>query len=67
MTDKVFFLGLNPTDIIGEKECPNGTPIQIDTSGYPPVTVTIHNWENCSLITKTEIIALLTAKGYVEQ
>lgn len=66
MVDKIFNFGTNPTDIIGEFRYTNGEYIQYSTANYPPVTVTVHNWQDISIVNKALIISALTSKGYVE-
>jgi len=67
VVDKQFFLGSDPTPIVDNRTYMDGSPVQASIANYPPVTVTIHEWQNIGIAQQNLIRTELVAGGYVEQ
>jgi len=64
--DKYFKLGNNPSGTLDDFNYNNGEQLSYDVSGYPPITIIIHHWQDISTVNKTLIVVRLSGMGYVE-
>lgn len=65
-TQKLFFLGTSPVGVLDDFLYPSGDQISYDISGYPPITIIIHKWNELGAVQKTQITVRLQTMGYIE-
>lgn len=66
MVDRTFVLGADPTPIVEPRTYMDGSGVQASITGFPPVTVTIHEWQNIGIAQQNLIRTELVAGGYRE-
>jgi len=65
-TQKAFYLGTNPVGVLDDFLYPSGDQISYDIAGYPPITITVHKWNELSTVQQTQITVRLQTMGYIE-
>lgn len=65
-TQKTFYLGTNPVGILDDFNYTNGQQISYDITGYPPITITVHKWNDLTSIQKAQLTVRLESMGYIE-